>query len=113
MAAYDDLNVKRIFVVGVISVALTAFTGLAVQVFYYSLVQWQDAETAAASDYRRQNRILEEQKQEISNYGVDEATGNIIIPIEKAMELLVAESAENEESDQNASKTEKSGSDET
>jgi len=113
MAAYDDLNIKRIFLVGVISVAVTAVTGLAVQVLYYSLVQWQDSETSAASDYRRQNRILDEQKQQISTYGVDEATGNITIPIDRAMELLVSENAENVESDKNASNEKKSDSDET
>ena len=84
MAAYDDLNVKRIFVVGVISVVVTLVTALAVQVLYYSLVQWQDAETRAASNYTRQLRILEEQTQQISTYGVDQQTGNITIPIKKA-----------------------------
>lgn len=113
MAAYDDLNVKRIFIVGVVSVVVTAVTALAVQVLYYSLVQWQDAETSAASDYRRQNRILEEQKQEISTYGVDEATGNIIIPIDRAMELFVAEQADSAKNTSNASNAKKGGSDET
>ena len=110
MAAYDDLNVKRIFTVGVISVVLTAVTGLAVQVLYFWLVQWQDAETKAASNYQRQNRILEEQKQQISTYGVDEESGNITIPIKKAMELVVAERAK---SAKNVSNAKKNGSDET
>jgi hypothetical protein len=109
MAAYDDLNVKRIFAVGVISVVVTAVTALAVQVLYYSLVQWQDAETRAASDYTRQKRILREQTQAISTYGVDELSGNIIIPIDKAMELYV----EHAEKVKNASNEEKNSSDET
>jgi hypothetical protein len=110
MAAYDDLNVKRIFAVGVISVVVTAVTALAVQVLYYSLVQWQDAETQAASDYTRQKRILREQTEEISTYGVDEESGNIVIPIDRAMKLYVAEHAKN---GKNASNEEKNGSDET
>ncbi len=89
MASYDDLNVKRIFTVGILSVVVTAVTALAVQVVYYWLVQVQSAETAAASDYRRQNRILEQQQQEIASYGVDPQTGNIIIPIQKSIELMV------------------------
>ena len=109
MAAYDDLDVKRIFVVGIISVVVTAVTALAVQVMYYSLVQWQDAETAAASNYERQNRILNEQKERISSYGVDEATGNIIIPIEKAIDLMVGD---NDKESSSASNQEAS-SDET
>ncbi len=45
MAAYDDLDVKRIFIVGIASVVVTAVTALAVQVLYYSLSEWQNAET--------------------------------------------------------------------
>jgi cell division protein FtsX len=90
MAAYDDLNVKRIFSVGILSVVVTAVTALAVTVVYYWLVQIQSAETAAASNYQRQNQILEQQQNEIAAYGVDPQTGNIIIPIDKAIEQMVA-----------------------
>jgi flagellar basal body-associated protein FliL len=107
MAAYDDLNVKRIFNVGILSIVVTAVTALAVQVLYFSLVQWQESETREASNYQRQNRILEEQQQQISTYGVDELTGNITIPIEKAIELMVGEN------NKNASNAKKDGSDET
>ncbi len=107
MAAYDDLNIKRIFNVGILSIVVTAVTALAVQVLYYSLVQWQESETRAASNYERQNRILAEQKQQISTYGVDELTGNITIPIDKAIELMVGEQSKN------ASNAKKDGSDET
>ena len=110
MAVYDDLDVKRIFTVGIFSIAVTAVTALAVQVIYYSLVEWQQAETRAASDYRRQNRILSEQTEQISTYGVDPDSGNIIIPIEKAMELYVGEQAGDATS---ASNQTESGSDET
>ena len=94
MAAYDDLNVKRIFNVGILSIVVTAVTALAVQLVYYWMVQWQQAETDAASDYRRQNSILAEQQAEISTYGVDEQTGNIIIPIDKAIDLMVQQDSE-------------------
>ena len=89
MAAYDDLNIKRIFTVGIISIVVTAVTALAVQVMYFSLAQWQTEATSELSDYRRQNLILNEQAGEISEYGVDEETGNITIPIEQAIELVV------------------------
>lgn len=115
MAVYDDLDVKRIFTVGVFSIAVTVVTALAVQVLYYSLAQWQESETRAASDYRRQNRILQEQTEQISTYGVDPQSGNIIIPIEKAMELYVAEQGGNPANSvsQKSSPELKSGSDET
>lgn len=102
MPAYDDLNIKRIFNVGVASVVITAVTALAVQVLYYSLLQWQQAETQAASDYRRENRILEEQQQSISTYGVDEETGNITIPIDIAIEQMVGEKVKRSSSVSNA-----------
>jgi hypothetical protein len=57
----------------------------------------------------RQERILDEQRQEISTYGVDPATGKIVIPIDKAIELLVSESAKESSNVSN----EKNGSDET
>ena len=109
MAAYDDLNVKRIFTVGIASILVTAVTALAVQVLYYWMVQWQDAETKAASNYTRQNLILKEQPEEISSYGVDPETGNIVIPIDKAIELLVSEKAKESSTVADA----KNGSDET
>ncbi|MFK8114917.1 MAG: hypothetical protein AB8B91_22130 [Rubripirellula sp.] len=108
MAAYDDLDVKRIFLVGIISVVVTAVTALAVQVMYYNLVEWQNSETAAASDYRRQLQILDEQTKQISTYGVDEETGNIIIPIEKAIELMVKENGK-----ETSNPSKKASSDET
>lgn len=91
MAAYDDLNVKRIFAVGFLSVFVLAVTTLAVQVMYYAMLDIQKAETSAESDYRRQNMILDEQTAEISNYGVNPDTGNVVIPIDQAIELMVKE----------------------
>ena len=93
MAAYDDLDVKKIFIVGIGSIVVTAVTALAVQLLYYSLAEWQNAETQAASDYRRQNAILREQTEQISTYGVDEETGFITIPIDEAIELVVSENS--------------------
>ena len=91
MAAYDDLDVKRIFAVGVFSIVITAVTALAVQVIYFALLQWQTAETKAESNYDRQNRVLSQQQAEISTYGVDAETGNIVIPVDEAIRLMVSE----------------------
>ena len=91
MAAYDDLDVKRIFVVGIASVVVTAVTALAVQVVYYAMAQQQKAETAAASNYARQLSILKEQKDEISTYGVDELTGKLVIPVDDAIEIIASQ----------------------
>ena len=107
MAAYDDLNVKRIFVVGIASVVVTAVTALAVQVLYHAMAQWQKTETQAASNYTRQNSILQEQLQEVSVFGVDDTTGNIVIPVEKAIDLMVDEpSSRKRDSDSAADESE-------
>lgn len=91
MAAYDDLNVKGIFIASVISVAVLIVTALAVQVISYSMLEWQSEEKRAQSDYGRQNRILSEQRESISSYGVDADTGNIVIPIDQAIEFIAKE----------------------
>ncbi len=94
MAAYDDLNVKRILSVGIISVVVTGATALAVQVVYYTLASWQDQQKSAESNYGRQLEILSDQTQRISQYGVNEETGNITIPVDKAMELIIEKSSQ-------------------
>jgi hypothetical protein len=91
MAAYDDLNVSRIWTVGIISVIVTAVTALAVQVLYYALVQWQSEAKIAQSDYRRQTAIFTEQIEQISSYGVDPTTGNVTIPIDEAIKRMAKE----------------------
>lgn len=91
MAQYDDLNSTKISTVGVISVVVTAVTALAIQVIFYALADWQEEAKSSQSDYRRENLVLTEQKEQISVYGVDPQTGNITIPIQKAMETLVNE----------------------
>ncbi|MEM6689590.1 MAG: hypothetical protein AAF664_09195 [Planctomycetota bacterium] len=92
MAAYDDLNSKRILLVGVISIIVTAITALAVNVLYYALVSYQQRETAAESDYRRQRAILAEQEAEVSEYGIDPDTGNVVIPVTEAMRQIADQS---------------------
>lgn len=106
MAAYDDLNVNRIFTVGIVSVVVTAVTALAVQVLYFAMLQWQQKETAAASDYRRQNTILEEQTRSISTYDVDPESGNVVIPVDKAIEMMVDEQSDSGESLENGASEE-------
>ena len=92
MAKYDDLNTRQIFIVGIGSVVVTIVTILAVQYVYYLLVASHESVLQAESSYRRQNTILAEQFESVSQYGADPETGNVTIPIEKAMELVAQES---------------------
>jgi len=91
MAQYDDLNVKRIALVGVISVVVTAVTALAVQVVFYAMASYNDTRKQAESDYRRQNKVLADQAAQIASVGVDPDTGNITIPVQEAMKMVIAE----------------------
>lgn len=93
MAAYDDLNVKRIAVISVISVVVTAVTVLAVQVLYFAMAEAVDAKKVQNATYSRQNRILADQSDEVSRYGVDPETGRVVIPVSEAMKRIVEESS--------------------
>lgn len=105
MAQYDDLNVKRIALVGVISVVVTAVTALAVQVVFYAMADYNDSLKQEESDYRRQNKVLADQMAQLNSVGVDPQTGNITIPVQDAMKLIVAEGDSDTESSEESSTT--------
>ncbi len=104
MAKYDDLDVKKIFGVGIGSVIVTGVTALAVQVVYFHMLESTNEIKAEQSNYERQNAILAEQSQAISTYGVDPETANVLIPIAEAMDLVV----EGSQSDSSTDESEKS-----
>jgi hypothetical protein len=97
MAAYDDLNVKRIAVISVISISVTAVTVLAVQVLYFAMADIVDGRKVSSASYTRQNAVLADQSAEISRYGVDPETGNVTIPVEDAMKKLVSKADSQDE----------------
>lgn len=103
MARYDDLNVSRIAVVGVISVVVTAVTALAVQVLFYAMALRTDAAKAASSRYERQQQFMEAQRVQLSDYGVDPDTGMVTIPVDEAIDRLARdpEQSTNESADEN------------
>lgn len=88
MAAYDDLDNKRIFAISIGSIVVVAVSALAVNVLYYWMVRMVEDDTAAMSTYDRQNRILVRQTEEIENFGVD-SEGRIQVPIEQAIRAVV------------------------
>ena len=92
MAKYDDLDTRQIFTIGIGSVVVTVVTILAVQYIYFLLVDAHQSNMQAESSYSRQNDFLADQVGQISKYGADPDTGNVTIPIEKAMEEIVKES---------------------
>ena len=97
MAAYDDLNNKRIFGVAILSVIVVVATALAVQVLYYWMVRLQHDQTAAQSSYARSNEVLAEQTAEIERYGVDPGTAKLTLPIDQAIQRVVRERSSKEQ----------------
>jgi len=91
MAAYDDLNVRRIAVISVISILVTAVSVLAIQVLYFAMADAVDSRKMEASSYTRQNRVLAEQAEEVSRYDVDPETGKVVIPVTEAMQKMADE----------------------
>src|SRR6056297_634753 len=91
MAAYDDLNGTRITVISVISITVTAVTVLAVQVLYFAMAGYVDGQKVKNASYTRQNKVLTEQAAEVSSYGVDPDTGNVVVPVEQVMRQMAVE----------------------
>jgi len=96
MAAYDDLPIKRIVVVGLLSIAVTSITILGVQVLYYGMQGHVDQQKFADSTYRDSLEILDSQTNQISRFGVDEESGRIIIPVDQAMKAMAAAAVKTE-----------------
>ncbi|MCD0463204.1 hypothetical protein [Roseiconus lacunae] len=105
MAKYDDLDTRQIFVIGIGSVLVTIVTILAVQYVYYLLVDAHQTQLQAESSYSRQNQILTDQSESISRYGADPATGNAIIPIDKAIEEVIKGANSETHADENESES--------
>ncbi len=91
MAAYDDINGKRLATISVISIVVTAVTVLAVQVIYFAMADMVDSEKIRNSSYTRANKVLEQQSQELTRYSVNAENGNITVPVEEMMKKMVAE----------------------
>ncbi len=95
MAQYDDLPIKRITVVGLLSIAITFITVLGVQVLYFGMQGYVDEAKLASSTYADSIAALESQSAKLERYSVDEQTGNITVPIKDAIQKVLATSAQN------------------
>lgn len=105
MAQYDDLNSRQIWVVGIVSAALTAITIFAVQVLYFALLDRHNEVKLRNSEYTISNGYLAEQNAELNSYGRDDETGAVRIPIQRAMELVVQRQAQQAEGGEDAQPT--------
>lgn len=86
-----QLNNRQIFKVAIISAAVTFITILACQVVYYALSDAHSQVVRERSVYRVGNTLLQQQGEAISDYGVDEETAQLQMPIDRAIEIIVSE----------------------
>ena len=99
MAQYDDLPIQRITVVSLVSIAVTIVTILAVQVLYFGMQNYVSESKLAGGRYYESDEILANQRAAISQYGVNPADGNFVIPVEQAMKNVVRKAVEKNENE--------------
>jgi hypothetical protein len=99
MAQYDDLPIQRITVVSIVSVAVTVVTILAVQVMYFGMQNYVNADKSATGRYPDSDEVLESQRASISRFGVNEADARFVIPIEQAMKDVVRKASGQNDND--------------
>jgi hypothetical protein len=90
-AARDDLNTPLIVTIGVLFVVLTFVLIIMLQVYFYQ-AQTKEYQTKVIEPKAVElSGYLADQATELHNYGwIDRDQGKVKIPIERAMELLVA-----------------------
>jgi len=99
MAQYDDLPIQRITVVSLVSIAVTIVTILAVQVLYFGMQNYVNASKLGDGHYYESDEILASQRASISQFGVNPADGNFVIPVEQAMKNVVRKAVEKNENE--------------
>ena len=97
MAQYDDLPIKRITVISLISIAVTVVSVLAVQVLYFGMTRYVNEGKSAIGNYVESEEQLARQSQQINQFAVNEDDGNFVIPIEQAMRKIAREASANNE----------------
>jgi hypothetical protein len=90
---YDDPNVAASAVVGIISAVLLFVIIVLLQAWFYSAEEAEQFRKIHSQPYQELQNVDNEQLEQLASYGwVSEADGVTHIPIERAMELVVAES---------------------
>ena len=86
----DGLNTPVIAVVGFVSVVLTFALIVAVQVLYYRMSAAETDRKVIAVRAEGADEKLAQQDAKLARYGwVDRAKGRVVVPVERAMELVV------------------------
>jgi len=90
---YDDPNVAASAVVGIISAILLFVVIVVLQAYFYGAEQSELEKKVYSQPYQALQQLDANQLELLNSYGwVSEAEGTVHVPIERAMELVAAES---------------------
>ena len=90
---YDDPNVAASAVVGIISAILLFVIIVVLQAFFYQAEQSELERKVYSQPYQALQQLDANQLELLNSYGwVSEAEGTVHVPIQRAMELIAAES---------------------
>ena len=91
---YDDPNVPASAMVGIVGAILLFVIIVALQALFYSMEERELADKVYSQRYEELQRLDADQLEQLNSYGwISEPDGVAHIPIERAMELVVAESS--------------------
>jgi hypothetical protein len=91
MATRDDVNTPAIAMVGLISALLFFASIILLQVMFYRLETQQRYEKDVSQPFAELTTLVQRQQAKLAEYRwVDEKKGVVAIPIDRAMELVVA-----------------------
>lgn len=91
---YDDPNVAKSAVAGLVGAVLLFVIVVLLQAMFYRMEGSEIARKTQSEPYEALARLDAEQREQLGSYRiVDPQAGTVRIPVERAMELVVAESA--------------------
>lgn len=103
MVEKDDINIAVVSVVGIISVALTIASVFAVQALYFNRMDVETQRKVVELDSPSSESRVAEQEAKLSRYAWrDQENEIVVIPIERAMSLVVTEMNQRDEINQRA-----------
>jgi hypothetical protein len=92
VAAYDDLNVRSIWLAGVIAILLTFLSVVGAQVIYYWMQENVENVRLLGSEYEQARESIRKQKEGMTGFQwIDKSQGKVAIPIDLAKDLIVRE----------------------
>jgi len=101
MARYNDTNTPMLALVGFVGAILIFALIVGLQVLYYSTAEKETEQKVIAAPTAESDSIITEQEIKLTQYGwLDRKANKVAIPIDRAMELVVAELADKERSDE-------------